>query len=174
MINSTVTSPADQWTLSWPSSRGRHTRAARWVATARAGVGLCCLLAPHRLLPAGERDSAATRRVMRVLGARHLAQAGVEMARPTPAVLALGAGVDALHAVSCLGFAVLGGARWRRGVLLNAGGALGFCVATATTAALADITADVTADTPADTPADTTGPARGKEVPGPVRAQPVR
>jgi hypothetical protein len=147
--------------LSWPSPRGGHTRPARWVAIARAGVGLCCLGAPRRLLPATERDSLAARRVMRVLGARHLVQAGVEMARPTPAVLALGAGVDAVHALSCLGFAVVGGARWRRGVLLNALGALGFCAATAITAAVAHNT-------------DTAREQGGSRSPGPVRALTIR
>jgi hypothetical protein len=71
---------------------------------------------------------------MRVLGARHLTQASVEIARPVPVVLKLGAGVDAVHALSCLGFAVLGDARWRHGVLVNALAALIFCGATAATA----------------------------------------
>lgn len=112
----------------------RRVRRARWVAAGRAATGLFALVDPRWALVPSERGSTSARRVMRVLGARHLLQAGVEAVAPTPTVLAIGAGVDAVHAVTCLGFAVLGGARWRHGVLLNAVTALGFCAATAATA----------------------------------------
>lgn len=112
----------------------RRVRRARWVAATRAGVGLFCLVAPRRALVSSERQSPAARRVMRILGARHLAQAAVEAAQPTPTVLRCGAGVDAVHGLSCLGFAVCGGARWRHGVLVNAAAAFGFCAVTAATA----------------------------------------
>jgi hypothetical protein len=123
---------------SYPSARtGRETRRvrrARGVAAVRAGIGLFCLISPDKALVSSQRGSLAARRVMRILGARHLLQAAVEAAQPTPAVLKVGAGVDAVHALSCLGFAVIGGARWRHGVLLNTVCALGFCAATAATA----------------------------------------
>jgi hypothetical protein len=58
--------------------------------------------------------------VVLVLGARNLVQAIVELLRPSPPVLAVAAVVDALHAVSFLGFAALRpDRRWRRAVLLN-------------------------------------------------------
>lgn len=112
----------------------RRVRRARQLAAVRATMGLLCLVAPRKALVASQRESPAARRVMRVLGARHLTQAAIEAAQPTPTVLKAGAGVDAVHALTCLGFAVIGGARWRRGVLLNAASALGFCAATAATA----------------------------------------
>ena len=112
----------------------RRVRRARAVAALRAGVGAFCLLAPQRALVASERDSPAARRVMRILGGRHLLQAGVELVRPSPVVLILGAGVDAIHALTCLGFVVIGDARWRHGVLVNAAAATGFSAATAATA----------------------------------------
>jgi hypothetical protein len=71
---------------------------------------------------------------MRILGVRHVLQAGAEFARPSPIVLALGAGVDAIHALTCLGFAVIGDSRWRHGVLVNAATATAFGAATAATA----------------------------------------
>jgi hypothetical protein len=112
----------------------RRVCRARQVAAVRAGMGLLCLVAPGKALVASQRGSPVARRVMRILGARHLTQAAIEGSRPTAPVLMVGAGVDAVHALTCLGFAVIGGARWRHGVLLNAGCALGFCVATAATA----------------------------------------
>ncbi|MBA2323204.1 MAG: hypothetical protein H0V92_03995 [Pseudonocardiales bacterium] len=104
------------------------------MAAGRTATGLFALLDPERALVASERDSTAARGVMRILGARHLLQAGVEAAVPTPTVLKVGAAVDAIHALTCLGFAVVGGARWRHGVLVNAVIAIGFCAVTAATA----------------------------------------
>ena len=112
----------------------RRIRRARWVAAGRAATGLIALVEPRWALVPSQRGSTAARRVMRILGARHLLQAGMEAAAPTPTVLAIGAGVDVVHAVTCLGFAVLGDTRWRHGVLVNAVTALGFCAATAATA----------------------------------------
>lgn len=56
--------------------------------------------------------------VLRVLGARHLAQAALTAAAPAPAVLAAGAVVDVLHATTCLGAAVMS-IRWRRAARLG-------------------------------------------------------
>ncbi len=44
--------------------------------------------------------------VLRLLGARHLAEAGTLLLRPTPGVIAAGVLVDATHVVSCAVFAV--------------------------------------------------------------------
>lgn len=66
----------------------------------------------------GTDQGRAPRRVIRVLGARHLVQAGVEWrlggrARET------GVAVDALHAATALGFGVLD-RRWRRAAFTDA------------------------------------------------------
>jgi hypothetical protein len=111
-----------------------RVRRARRVAAGRAGIGMFCLANPTRALVPSQRASSAARRVMRILGARHLAQAAIEAAHPSPTVLRVGAGVDAVHALTCLGFGVLGAPRWRHGALLNAVSALGFCAVTAATA----------------------------------------
>jgi len=57
-----------------------------------------------RLLGYGQ-DDAASRTVVRVLGARHLVQGTAEALRKDPGVLRAGAGVDVLHAVTALGYA---------------------------------------------------------------------
>jgi hypothetical protein len=131
---STPATDADPSTNTATIADQRRVRRARWVAAGRAATGLFALLDPQRALVPSQRASTAARRVVRVLGARHLVQAGVEAAIPTPTVLTIGAGVDAVHAVTCLGFAAFGGARWRREALVNAVTALGFCAVTATTA----------------------------------------
>ena len=115
-----------------------RTRGARRVATARACVGLLCLVRPYAVLGTTgeprERESTLAAGITRILGARHLGQAAVELSRPTRPILLVGALVDAIHALSCLGLIALGGTRWRRSGALNAAGALGFCAATAVTA----------------------------------------
>ena len=58
------------------------------------------------------------RRVVRVLGARQLAQAGLCASAPGPPLLALGAGVDAAHALSMAALA-LAGRRWRRPAIVS-------------------------------------------------------
>lgn len=68
------------------------------------------------------------RRVTRMLGARHLAQAAASAQAPTAAVLALGVEVDLLHAVSMIALAVLD-RRQRRAALTSAAVAGAFAVA---------------------------------------------
>jgi hypothetical protein len=70
------------------------------------GIALCC--APGALIglaggPAGDQRARA---VARILGARHVTQAVLSAARPNPAVLAAGAGADALHAASMAALAL--------------------------------------------------------------------
>lgn len=97
----------------------------RAVDGARALTGL-----GHLLLP-GLGTDVSTRRarqVMRFLGARQLVQSLVSAARPTWAVATLGAEVDALHAMSMAGLALLD-SRLRRVALVDALAAAGFAVA---------------------------------------------
>ena len=78
------------------------------LETVRAGYGLAQLVAPGpvaRLLIRREVDG-RTRTVIRILGARHLAQAAV-LANASPCAHRLGAVVDALHAVSMVGLALV-------------------------------------------------------------------
>jgi hypothetical protein len=81
----------------------------RRIEVLRGVWGLAGLAAPRRLLAVagGDPDDQPSRAVMRILGARQLAQAGLSGLSPTPAVLAMGVWVDAAHAVSALGFAAL-------------------------------------------------------------------
>jgi hypothetical protein len=101
----------------------------------RAGYGLARLLTPE---PRPGRTQAAQQRpralngssltVIRALGVRHLAQAGISNPAPTGAVLALGVEVDLLHATSMLALAALDH-RWRRAALADSAVALGFAAA---------------------------------------------
>jgi hypothetical protein len=70
--------------------------------------------------------------VLRVLGARHLAQTVFEVVGSQPAVRYLGVGVDALHGLTAVGLAVVD-PRWRRGALIDTAIATSFAVATAVT-----------------------------------------
>lgn len=63
-------------------------------------------------------DEPASRRAVRVLGARHLFQAGIEVRYGAPA-RRLGVWIDALHALTAAGFAV-GDRRWRRPAAMDA------------------------------------------------------
>ncbi len=91
------------------------------LRAARIGLGLLHLVAPglgaRRLT--GQPFDRTTRRVVRILGTRHLAQALISGSRPTRAVLALGAEVDASHAASMTVLALVD-ARRRRPALASA------------------------------------------------------
>jgi hypothetical protein len=65
------------------------------------------------------------KRLLRVLGTRHLLQGSLDLARPTPALLRAGAVVDLLHAATCAG-AVAFLPAWGRVALLDGTGAIGF------------------------------------------------
>jgi hypothetical protein len=103
------------------------------LAGARAGYGAVQLLWPDRSAEQllGGPLKPAARTGVRVLGARQLAQAGLTAAAPTPALLAAGAGTDALHALS-MAVLALADRRWRRPAVVSgltatafaAGGAL--------------------------------------------------
>lgn len=67
------------------------------------------------------------KRVLRLLGAGHLLQGALDLARPTPTVLRSGAAVDLLHAATCAGVVVLL-PEWRWVAALDGTGVVGFAV----------------------------------------------
>jgi hypothetical protein len=77
------------------------------VPLARAGYGAALLCAPGPMIGVitGQPPSRRARRVARILGVRHLAQAAVTALNPGPEVVALGVVVDLLHAASMFAFA---------------------------------------------------------------------
>jgi hypothetical protein len=80
----------------------------RTSALARVIWGATLLGAPRSVLRAlGGRQTALARAVLRVLGARHLAQATATALHPSRAVLAGGAGLDGLHAMTALALAAV-------------------------------------------------------------------
>jgi hypothetical protein len=88
-------------------------------ALVRLAWGGALVAAPARIVVLlGGADTPASRAVERTLGARHLVQAGVELAA-WPAGRRLGVVVDGLHAASGVGWAGVD-ARWRRPALLDA------------------------------------------------------
>jgi hypothetical protein len=99
----------------------------RLLATARMAWGGLLVGAPDLVLATltGRPATRSQARVLRVLGTRHLLQAGVELARPTRGVIRAGAAVDLLHAATCAG-AVAFLPAWRRAALVDGAGAAGF------------------------------------------------
>ena len=97
--------------------------------TLRVGWGVLLLAVPGRVLSAGGWTDAGTgpRRVVRVLGVRHLVQSALEVRVPQVAPVWWIA-VDALHAVSALGVATVSGP-WRRVAVIDAVVAGGFAAA---------------------------------------------
>ena len=95
-------------------------RAETLLAGVRAGYGMIQLAVPGYSAEqqlGGPLDP-TTLRVVRVLGARQVAQAGLALAFPAEPLLGLGAGVDALHALSMVPVA-LATPRWRRPALVS-------------------------------------------------------
>ncbi|MEU4660399.1 hypothetical protein AB0F83_01450 [Micromonospora chalcea] len=68
----------------------------------RVAWGSLLLLAPAALLRPVGRATPAARATLRVLGARHLAQAAVTLRWPVPGVLVVGVAVDGTHALATL------------------------------------------------------------------------
>jgi hypothetical protein len=96
-------------------------RGATGVLLARAVWGAALVTVPDRVLGLTQPDRPNTpvaSRLLRVLGVRHLLQAGVEAFVTTPTVHYLGAAADELHALSGIGLAVLD-RRWRRAALID-------------------------------------------------------
>jgi hypothetical protein len=94
---------------------------------ARAVWGAVLLIGPGFVLEHvhGVRADSRSVAVIRVLGARHVAQAVLSGIRPSPAVLALGIWADAAHAGTGLVFAAADRAR-ARAALIDAAVAVGW------------------------------------------------
>ncbi|WP_416904334.1 hypothetical protein [Micromonospora echinospora] len=89
------------------------------AVTGRVAWAGLLLLAPGTLLrPVGPTSTVAVA-TLRVLGARHLAQAAVTVHRPTPGTLGAGAAVDGIHAFTALALAAVD-RRQRRAALADA------------------------------------------------------
>ena len=90
-------------------------------ALARAGWGATLCTAPSRILAmAGHRRPSRTATdLVRVLGARHLVQAGVVLMKPSRTVTRAGGVVDALHALSDVAVAAVS-PRWRTAATADA------------------------------------------------------
>jgi hypothetical protein len=101
-----------------------------WPTVARALYGVSLLVRPDRALRIA--TSAPPTRpatiVVRVLGARHLAQAALTARWPTSQVQHAGAAIDVLHAITDIGFARVD-RRYRRAAALDAAIASGFATA---------------------------------------------
>jgi hypothetical protein len=87
-----------------------QTAAGRELQLIRVGYGAALVLMPGTtiFLATGRLPGRRTRRVARVLGARHLAQAALTAVAPRPGVFAIGWQVDAVHAASMLLLAAVG------------------------------------------------------------------
>jgi hypothetical protein len=110
--------------------------AATGVVLARLAWGVALATVPDRILGVTQPDRPATPiapRLLRVLGVRHLLQAGVETLAPVPAVHYLGAVADGLHALSGVGLVAVD-RRWRRAALIDSAIATCFGLAAALTA----------------------------------------
>lgn len=96
-------------------------------AVLRAGYGALLLAAPDPVirLYTGHRAHRLTRAVARTLGSRHLIQAIVTSGKRGALVPALGVEVDAAHAVSMLGLAMID-QRGRRAGLVDVAAAGAF------------------------------------------------
>ena len=105
---------------------GRRGLTAPLVRATLGGTLLAFPRAASRALvpDADEGDRA----LVRLLGARHVLQAVVTAARPTPTVLTAAAATDLLHGATALGYAALRPDH-RRAALLSAGIAVAFGVA---------------------------------------------
>jgi hypothetical protein len=93
------------------------------LVAVHAGLGGMCLAAPDAVPGLAHPLDRRTRRFLRILGARHLIQAGFVGASPTASRHRIGAGIDAVHAATMLVLAAADRRR-RRPALLNAVAAL--------------------------------------------------
>jgi len=109
--------------------RPQHDTTVRRIELVRGAWGLVMVVAPRPLLSTvethGDRAMVWTGRV---LGARHLTQAVLSGARPSPEGLAMGVWVDGVHALCALGLAVCSPSRTAAG-LADAVAATGWAVA---------------------------------------------
>jgi hypothetical protein len=108
---------------------------AKALSLVRTGVGVVHLAFPDTLVRrlTGRQLSAPGRRVVRVLGARQVAQALLSGNAPTGAILCLGAEVDVAHATTMIALAIFE-SRYRRAALYDAVIATAFAIAGAAAA----------------------------------------
>jgi hypothetical protein len=113
-----------------PAVAGPPAGLVRAAVVARAGWGLGALLAPVAVGRALGLDPADRRAylLLRLLGARDLGQVLLAATTPPPALVRLGAGVDALHAASMVALAGLS-RHYRRPALTAAAIATSWAVA---------------------------------------------
>jgi hypothetical protein len=106
-------------------SRGRNRRRpaqrkgrSRGVEILRGVWGAALLADPDQVLGIvhGLRVDTKSRVIARILGARQLTQAILSGLRPSPEVLAMGVWVDAVHALTALGLALVDNRRARAGL----------------------------------------------------------
>ncbi|GAB3809255.1 hypothetical protein [Micromonospora zhanjiangensis] len=103
----------------WRSGPVRPAR-VRTMEAGRAVWGVLLIVAPGAVLrAAGSADRRVARNTMRVLGARHVAQAALSGLRPRRTTVAVGALVDALHAASDVAIAAVD-PRYRRIATIDA------------------------------------------------------
>jgi NAD(P)-dependent dehydrogenase (short-subunit alcohol dehydrogenase family) len=100
------------------------------LAAVRIAWGIMLVVAPRRLIAHSRRHSSqrVPVNVLRMLGLRHLLQAVTTLAVPETAVVEIGAGTDALHAMTALGLAATS-RPWRRAALADGAAAGIFGVA---------------------------------------------
>jgi hypothetical protein len=112
----------------------RPPRHVRRLAAAQGAIGAVLLARPQRVTELlSNRQHPAPEAILRLLGARMLAQAGVQCVLPTRRTLLAGAAVDASHAASMLLLA-LHAPRYRRPALASAGLAAAFAASATRTA----------------------------------------
>ena len=93
----------------------------RWLAVGRLVWGIALLAAPQKVFRAasGAAGTRGATDIVRVLGLRETSHAAIAIAAPTAPVVAAGAAVDGIHALSMVGLAAAS-SRYRRPALLSA------------------------------------------------------
>ena len=115
------------------TSRRRRHGPVRLLAGAGAAWGMTLLVRPHQVVAAFSPEFPESRLwVVRVLGARHLAQNAIVLAAPRTPVVGAAAAVDLLHAASML--PLLTSDRYRRAALISGGVAASWAALGATVA----------------------------------------
>jgi hypothetical protein len=101
----------------------------RYAAVARATYGVFLLVVPDKLIQgvSGELTNQAPKVVRRILGARQLAQALTIERSGTRGWLLVGTAIDATHALSMVGLALLS-RNYRRPAALDAALASGLAI----------------------------------------------
>lgn len=96
----------------------RVTQRSRKIELLRACWGAALLIAPRHVMTNVHNVRIDRKSVViaRILGARQLTQAALSGIRPSPEVLAIGVWVDAVHAITALGLALLDRPRARAGM----------------------------------------------------------